>query len=231
MTQPTTPTGGAFRGAAGRPAERDPQEQQSRPVFRDKRRVDESGQLRTPDPDPGAFDPPARTAEDGVEAAPAVGGDGSELARLQALVDERTGDLQRLQAEFTNYRRRVDRDRAAVVEQATGATLAALVPVLDDLDRARAHDEVTGGFATIADALDAAVTKLGLTRFAAVGDPFDPTLHEAVATLPADPAQPGDTPVLADVMRAGFLLGGRLLRPAMVAVREVAAPGEDGGQP
>jgi molecular chaperone GrpE len=95
---------------------------------------------------------------------------------------------------------------------------SALLPVLDDLDRARDHGDLTGPFGAVAEKLGAVVAKCGLTAFGEKGDPFDPNRHEAVAHLPSAEVT---EPTCIDVMRRGYLLGERLLRPAMVAV---AAP-------
>jgi molecular chaperone GrpE len=142
---------------------------------------------------------------------------GAELESLRAELDERTNDLQRLSAEFANYRRRVDRDRASVVEQAAGSVLAALLPVLDDLDRARDHGDLVGPFGAVAEQLTTALSKFGLTPFGSKGDLFDPTRHEAVAHLTSVEVT---EPTCVDVMRRGYLLGERLLRPALVAVAD-----------
>jgi molecular chaperone GrpE len=160
---------------------------------------------------------PAAAAEPEAEPAPVPAGLGAELEALRAELDERTRDLQRLSAEYANYRKRVDRDRALVVEQATGNVLAVVLPVLDDLDRARDHGDLVGPFAAVADQLVAALTKFGLTPFGAKGEPFDPTRHEAVAHLKSAEVT---EPTCIDVMRRGYLLGERLLRPAMVAVAD-----------
>lgn len=148
----------------------------------------------------------------------------AEIAELRGRIDvlrrdlnERTIDLQRVTAEYANYRKRVDRDRTLVAEQSTGTVLAALLPVLDDLDRAREHGDLVGPFAAVADQLGTALTKFGLTAFGSKGDPFDPNRHEAVAHL----TSPDVTePTCIDVMRRGYLLGERLLRAAMVAVAD-----------
>jgi molecular chaperone GrpE len=142
---------------------------------------------------------------------------GAELQSLRAELDERTNDLQRLSAEFANYRKRVERDRALVVEQATGGVLAALLPILDDLDRARDHGDLVGPFGAVADQLITALSKFGLTPFGSKGDRFDPTRHEAVAHLTSAEVT---EPTCVDVMRRGYLLGERLLRPALVAVAD-----------
>jgi molecular chaperone GrpE len=142
---------------------------------------------------------------------------GAELEALRAELDERTRDLQRVTAEYANYRKRVDRDRGVAAEQTTGSVLAALLPVLDDLDRAREHGDLVGPFGAVAEQLNAALTKFGLTAFGDKGDPFDPTRHEAVAHLKSPDVT---EPTCIDVMRRGYLLGERLLRPALVAVAD-----------
>ncbi|MDQ1647769.1 MAG: molecular chaperone GrpE, partial [Cryptosporangiaceae bacterium] len=150
-----------------------------------------------------------------------------EAEALRSELEERTLDLQRVTAEYANYRKRVDRDRLAVVEQATGAVLTTLLPVLDDIDRARAHGDLTGAFAAVAEQLQNNLNKLGLTPFGEVGDVFDPMYHEAVMhTTSADVTEP----TCVDVLRKGYALGERLLRAAMVAVAdpETGAPVTDG---
>ncbi len=140
-----------------------------------------------------------------------------DLDELRNGLDELTRDLQRVTAEYANYRKRVDRDRTLAAEQATGTVLASLLPVLDDLDRARNHGDLVGPFASVADQLSAALGKFGLTAFGDVGDPFDPTLHEAVAHT----SSPDVTETACvEIMRRGYLLGDRLLRPALVAVAD-----------
>lgn len=147
-----------------------------------------------------------------------IAGPAVELAVIRRALEERTADLQRMTAEYANYRKRVERDRAVSAEQATGVVLAALLPMLDDLDRAREHGDLTGPFASVAEQLNVVVAKFGLVAFGAKGDLFDPNRHEAVAHLPSAEVT---EPTCIDVMRRGYLLGERLLRPAMVAV---AAP-------
>jgi molecular chaperone GrpE len=160
----------------------------------------------------GAPQTPASTTA--AAAPPALG---AELEALRTELEERTRDLQRVTAEYANYRKRVDRDRALVVDQATGTVLAGLLPVLDDLDRAREHGDLVGPFGAVAEQLIAALTKFGLSPFGAKGDPFDPKVHEAVAHLTSAEVT---EPTCIDVMRRGYLLGDRLLRPALVAVAD-----------
>ena len=179
--------------------------QEQGPVVRDKRRIDPTtGEVR-----PGAAEQAAPADADAPPAAE------TEL-ELDA-VAELTADLQRLQAEFANYRRRVERDRQAVAEQALGSVMVGLLPVLDDIDRARSHGEVEGGFKLVADGLETTLNKLGLQRFGEAGEPFDPTVHEALThTLSAEVSEP----VCAEVYQPGYRVGDRVLRPARVAVAE-----------
>ncbi|MFX0593138.1 nucleotide exchange factor GrpE [Melissospora conviva] len=142
---------------------------------------------------------------------------GDELALLKIELQERTRDLQRVTAEYANYRKRVDRDRGVVAEQATGTVLSALLPILDDLDRAREHGDLVGGFGSVAEQLTTALGKFGLTAFGEQGDPFDPTRHEAVAHQTSAEVT---EPTCVQVMRRGYQLGERMLRPAMVAVAD-----------
>jgi len=180
------------------------------PVVRDKRRFDPAtGEVR---PEAAAQAAASPDEPDAADVAPAV-----ETGLELDAVAELTADLQRLQAEFANYRRRVERDRQAVADQALGSVMLGLLPVLDDIDRARAHGEVEGGFKLVADGLETTLVKLGLQRFVEAGEPFDPTVHEALThTLSADASEP----VCAEVYQPGYRVGDRVLRPARVAVAE-----------
>ena len=140
-------------------------------------------------------------------------------------LDERTADLQRLQAEYVNYKRRVDRDRDAVRETARATVLAGLLSVLDDLDRAREHGELTGGFKAVADSLERTLVGLGLERFGEAGEPFDPQVHEALMHGHDDDV---DGPTARTILQPGYRVGERVLRPARVAVVE---PSPDGPRP
>ena len=197
-----------------------------RVVIRDRRKIDPKaeakakgtaevkekpigGAHRAADPEDGAA---VRAEEEPKQ--PALG---AELEALRGELDERTHDLQRITAEYANYRKRVDRDRAAAAELTTGAVLTALLPVLDDIDRAREHGDLVGPFASVAESLTAVTGKLGLTAFGEKGDRFDPNRHEAVAhQTSADVTEPS----CVEVMRRGYTLGERLLRPALVAVAD-----------
>ncbi|GAA3280552.1 nucleotide exchange factor GrpE [Dactylosporangium vinaceum] len=179
--------------------------------------VDEEFTVHAPQHRAEPDDEPNQAAAQGTTDDAHQHGLGAELAALRTELDERTRDLQRVTAEYANYRKRVDRDRALVVEQASANVLGALLPVLDDLDRARDHGDLVGPFGSVAEQLVAALTKFGLTVFGAKGDPFDPTRHEAVAHLTSAEVT---EPTCIDVMRRGYLLGERLLRPALVAVAD-----------
>ena len=158
--------------------------------------------------------------------AAAQTGDG-DLTRQLA---ERTEDLQRVTAEYANYRRRVDRDRTLVVDQAAERFATGLFPIVDDIERARDHGDLTGAFKLVADRILGLLDGLGVEAFGAAGDAFDPALHEAVMhDTSADVAVPTATTVL----RQGFRRGDRVLRTAMVAVTEPEnpAPAGDGAVP
>ena len=149
---------------------------------------------------------------------------GPQAADLAAQLAERTADVQRLQAEYANYRKRVDRDRAAVREQAVVGTLTGLLPVLDAIDQAREHGELSGGFKSVADSLQAALGRLGLVTYGEKGDPFDPKIHEALTHSYATDVTE-DTCV--EILQPGYKVGERIVRPARVAVAEPAT-GPDG---
>ncbi|MBN0049087.1 nucleotide exchange factor GrpE [Streptomyces actuosus] len=155
-------------------------------------------------------------------AAPA--GDANENAGLVAQLDqvrtalnERTLDLQRLQAEYQNYRRRVERDRIAVKEIAVANLLTELLPVLDDIGRARDHGELVGGFKSVAESLETVAAKMGLQQFGKEGEPFDPTIHEALMHSYAPDVT--ETTCVA-ILQPGYRIGERTIRPARVAVAE-----------
>jgi molecular chaperone GrpE len=189
------------------------------PIIRDRRRIDpQTGGVRgsTDTSAPSAAQPPSPGAPD-------------RSTELEAQLAERTADLQRVTAEYANYRRRVDRDRTAVAEQALASVLLGLLPVLDDIGRAREHGELEGGFKSVGESLEAVVTKLGLERYGEVGDPFDPTIHEALMHSHDDSLS---EPTCVQVMQAGYRLGERILRAARVAVAEpsVATPDQEPAQ-
>jgi molecular chaperone GrpE len=134
---------------------------------------------------------------------------------------ERTADLQRLQAEYVNYRKRVERDRAQARQQGEAAVLRSLLTVLDDIGRAEQHGELSGGFKAVADALTQALKAHKLEAFGAEGDPFDPRLHEALFAA-GESAEVSVTSV-GPVVRTGYKVGDEVLRHAQVGVVEPAA--------
>jgi molecular chaperone GrpE len=200
------------------------------PVFRDRRRIDpDTYEVREPvsdaAPGPGSGGgavPTGALPDESAEAAP-------DAVLLDAELAELTADLQRVSAEYANYRRRVERDRHVVRETAVAAALVELLPVLDDIGRARQHGELEGAFKSVGEALEAAVTRLGLEPFAAVGEPFDPVVHEALTVVPTD--EPGG-PVVLEVFQPGYRFAGRVVRPARVVVTQPAPPAPpEGGSP
>jgi molecular chaperone GrpE len=162
-----------------------------------------------------AAEEPAAAVDENVEEIPADE-DVDELTATKAALDERTADLQRLQAEFLNYKRRVDRDRELVRQNATYHALAPITEVLDTIDRAREHGDLDPGFRAVAEQLERVVTGLGLTKFGEVGDPFDPRIHEALSHIGEDPEVQVTTNKV--VAKSGYRLGDRVVRAAQVLV-------------
>lgn len=229
-----------------------PEDESQGPVVRDRRRIDPAtGQVRDTGeagphrgPAPGGQPRPGRhsvsrpggppvggTSQDAgddearVRAEAAAAASAEAAALSEAKLAERTADLQRLQAEYANYRKRVERDRLAVREQALANVLNELIPVLDDIGRAREHDELTGGFKSVSESLEAIAAKLGLTSFGEPGEPFDPTLHDALThAYSAEVTEPTSV----QIFQPGYRVGERIIRPARVAVAEPSgaeAPG------
>ncbi|KIA64063.1 nucleotide exchange factor GrpE [Nocardia vulneris] len=178
-------------------------------TFVDNRKIDpETGEVREPAAEAAA----GPEAGNGTAAEAPADAAGGELA-------ERTADLQRLTAEYANYRRRVERDRKTAIDAAKAAVVTELLGVLDDLDRARAHGDLDAGpLKSVADKLAAALQKQGLEEFGSAGEPFDPTLHEAVQHEGS-----GHEPVIGLVMRKGYRFGDRVLRHALVGVTDAVA--------
>ncbi len=167
-------------------------------TFTDKRRIDpETGEVR-----------------EGMSSGAAPSGAAPEAPSIDDKVAELTADLQRVQADFSNYRKRSLRDQEAAGERARAGVVSQLLPVLDDLDRARSHGDLEGGpLKSVADKLVSVLTGMGLTAFGAEGEDFDPSLHEAVQH-----EGDGSRPVIGTVMRQGYKIGDVVLRPAMVGV-------------
>ena len=128
-----------------------------------------------------------------------------------------TSDLQRLQAEYANYRKRVERDRSLAHEMAIGAVLTELLALLDDVDRAEQHGELTGGFKAVADQLNSIVSRIGLEKYGTEGEAFDPQIHEALMhETSADVA----IPTASKILQPGYKFKERILRPARVSVTD-----------
>jgi molecular chaperone GrpE len=190
--------------------------------FQDKRRIDpETGEVReqpaAPGPEPAVdeFDRIVEGLDVETDADPtAVSG---SAADTDARVVELTADLQRIHAEYANYRKRVERDRETTKDLAVGAALGDLLPVLDDVRRARDHGDLEGAFKSVAESFESTVGRLGLETYAAVGDPFDPTVHDAIShELSADVTGP----TCVTVFQPGYRYKGKVLRPAIVAVAD-----------
>ncbi len=146
--------------------------------------------------------------------------DAVDEALAEVEVDEvavLTSDLQRVQAEYSNYRKRVDRDRITANEITTAIVLSEFLPVLDDISRAEEHGELTGGFKAVADQLQTITSKLGLTKFSDVDVPFDPNIHEAL--MHSTSPEVTETSVT-QVLQPGFKFKDRVIRPARVAVTD-----------
>lgn len=195
-----------------------------RVVVRDKRRIDPvTGEVREPAAAADVAAAPEHPGDQVLDATfdeipPDAGVDAAVVSAdvvLQAQLAERTDDLLRLKAEFDNYRRRVERDRASWGEAAVAGVLASLLPALDDADRAEQHGELSGTFRTVVDTVVKALVAAGLERFGAAGEPFDPARHEALTSVPS-PGATGET--VLEVYRAGYSHAARVLRPAQVVV-------------
>lgn len=138
-----------------------------------------------------------------------------EFDEVEAKVAELTSDLQRVHAEYANYRKRVDRDRELIRETAIGSVFAALLPVLDAVDQAREHGELEGAFKSVGESLQSTCSKFGLEAFGAAEEPFDPTVHEALTSVSDEAVT---EPTVTSVYQPGYRFAGRILRPARVAV-------------
>ncbi len=212
------------------------------PKVTDKRRLDpETGAVRHPGSAPEAgpeevvAEPAVATdvteaavATDVTEAAEAIGVtavadavQGDDVHPDTTLAADLTRDLQRLQAEYVNYKRRVDRDRELHRDVAVSSVIEALLPVLDDIHLARQHGDLEGGpFAAIADKLDGTLAKFGVGRFGQPGDAFDPMVHEALLHTEAELAEGTEVTTVVQVLQPGYRMGERVIRAARVAVAD-----------
>ena len=211
-------------------------EEKQGPVIRDNRRIDpETGEVREPrgataseeaaaEPDDSEEEVVEAELEDFPEIPDTPESVVTDAINADERVIELTNDLKRVQAEYANYRKRVERDRVAVREMATAQVLGELLPILDDIGRARGHDELNGGFKAVGEALEASVTKLGLERFADQGDEFDPTIHEALTLVPVPNIS---VQSVIEVFQPGYRIGERILRPARVVVGDPVDGGDE----
>ena len=182
------------------------------PTVRDRRRIDpKTYEVREPQA-------PAAPATAGPEeAASPVSEAEAEVIELKAALAERTSDLQRLQAEYVNYKRRVDRDRDLARKVTIEGVLKDFLSVLDDVRSAREHEELNGGFKAVAEEIERVTSKYGLLAFGEAGDPFNPHIHEALLHAHAGGI---DGPTCVEILQPGYRIGDRVLRPARVAVAE-----------
>ena len=152
------------------------------------------------------------TTEQVVEEVVEPGQEADPVATL-------TSDLQRLQAEYANYRKRVERDRAVAHESAVGAVLTELLALLDDVDRAEQHGELSGGFKAVADQLNSITSRIGLEKYGTEGEAFDPQIHEA---LMHEESAEVLVPTASKILQSGYKYKERILRPARVSVTNPA---------
>jgi molecular chaperone GrpE len=191
--------------------------EQRGPTVRDRRRIDpETYQVREPQ-ETAAPAAAAPVPENTEPEAPPVRDLEAEVKELQDKLAERTSDLQRLQAEYVNYKRRVDRDRDLARKVTIEGVLKDFLSVLDDVGSAREHSELSGGFKAVAEEIERVTSKYGLERFGEPGDPFNPHIHEALLHAHADGI---DGPTCVEILQPGYRIGDRILRPARVAVAE-----------
>jgi molecular chaperone GrpE len=222
-------------------------ERAERPVIRDRRRIDpQTGKVRDILGGGSGFAQPAadgalgdgmagRPAADGSAAGPTAqaepespAGEAVSAGAVSPaepadadLAAERLADLQRVQAEYVNYRKRVERDRDVARDLAVSSVLEALLPAMDDVQLARQHGDLEGGpFAAVADKLEVALGRFGLTRFGEPGEPFDPAVHEALMRTEAELADGTEVTTVVQVLQPGYRVGDRLLRAARVAVAD-----------
>jgi molecular chaperone GrpE len=193
------------------------------PVVHDRRRIDpETGKVRE-DVENRTAEQPAAAAggpDGGAESVAAVADESARLAQ------ERLADLQRLQAEFLNYKRRVERDRDLARVQAVHSVLEALLPVLDDIHAARQAGDLEGGpFASISEKLEVTLEKFGLARYGEPGETFDPTVHEALVHTQAELAEGTTETTVVQVLQPGYRTEERVLRAARVAVADPVQAG------
>ena len=178
--------------------------------FQDKRRIDpDTGEVREQPAAPGPA--PADEFDQIVEGLE------GDFEAVDTKVAELTADLQRVHAEYANYRKRVERDRETVKDLAVGAALGDMLPVLDDIGRARDHGDLEGAFKSVAESFESTIARLGLEKYGVAGDEFDPTIHEAISHATSAEVT---GPTCTQVFQPGYRYKGKVLRPAIVAVTD-----------
>lgn len=184
-------------------------------TFANKRKINTEGPAASTQ---GAPEPAGDDVIEGelIDSTPPAEVDANEL-----LAAERLMDLQRLQAEYANYRKRMDRDRAAARELTIGSVVESLLPVLDDINLARQHGDLESGpFASIAEKLEATLGKYGVERFGEPGAAFDPAIHDALMHVEAELAEGTEGTTVVAVLQPGYKIGERVIRPARVSVAD-----------
>ncbi|HEY5847794.1 MAG TPA: nucleotide exchange factor GrpE [Microlunatus sp.] len=196
-------------------SESDRDDEQQGPIIRDNRRIDPlTYQVREPQRAAAPAPEEASTIPTQKATEPAQA---DEVSELKTQLAERTADLQRLQAEYVNYKRRVDRDRDLIRKTTVEGLLKDLLNALDDVRSAGEHGELTGGFKAVADELGRVTAKHGLETYGEKGDPFDPHIHEALLHSHAEGIS---GPTCVEILQPGYRIADRILRPARVAVAE-----------
>ncbi|WP_051399498.1 nucleotide exchange factor GrpE [Haloechinothrix halophila] len=191
-------------------------------IVRDRRKIDpETGELRE---EPIVEDAPRPADGSGPPAGGEIVDDAvAPASDVEKELAERTADLQRVQAEYANYRKRVERDKVANTTAAKASLANQLLPLLDDIERAEQHGDLTGAFKAVADKLVTTLQQAGLESFGTENEPFDPSVHEAVQHNTSSDVK---EPTVTTVLRRGYKFGERVLRPAMVAVTD-HEPGQE----
>jgi molecular chaperone GrpE len=154
------------------------------------------------------------------EVTEAVEGTGESIAEPGQAIDPvsaLTADLQRLQAEYLNYKKRQERERLLAHDRAINSVLTGLIPILDDIERAQSHGELTGGFKAVADQIAATTERIGLTKYGQEGDLFDPQIHEA---LVVETSSDATTSIATKILQPGYKFKEHILRPARVGVTQ-----------
>ena len=192
-------------------------------TFANKRKISPDG---SPVPPPAAVSDESGEPEAGVADSTAGGLSADDLAAQQSaasekLAAERLADLQRLQAEYANYRKRVDRDRTAARDLAIASVIESLLPVLDDIHLARQHGDLEAGpLASIAEKLESTLGKYGVQRFGEPGVAFDPAVHDALMHVEEELAEGTAETTVVGVLQPGYKIGDRIVRPARVSVAD-----------